>query len=277
MQKKQGIFTVVDHGSVHQRFERRLLIEECSLLAIPNDSVLPPKWLIEKEEREFEIADCVEVLSQVAKRTLVQEGLAADKIMVNNCGVSLQIFTPLPKKDAVFRIIQCSALTPTKGIQYLLKAFSELNLPNSELWFIGGGAASSPLKPVINKYSRSNIHFMGTYPQNELPKLYSQGSVFVLPSIADGFGMVVPQAMACGLPVIVTENVGAADFVDEGVNGFKIPIRDVETLKDRIIRLYENRDLLQEMSQKALRSVSGGLTWDDYGDRLFAGLQKRVH
>ncbi len=271
-----GVFTVVDHGSVHQRVEKQVLLDECSLLSIPTQEVVPSEWLIEKEDAEFEVADCVSVLSSVAERTLIEEGVPREKIMINNCGVCLSDFRPLPKADNVFRIIQCSAITPTKGIHYLLQAFCELELPNSELWFIGRGKEASPLISIIERYRTDNVFFKGAYPQAELPEIYAQGSVFVLPSLVDGFGMVVPQAMACGLPVIVTENVGASDLVVEEKNGFIIPIRDVQALKDKLLRLYENRDLLVEMSKNAIASVSKGYTWNDYGDRLFAELQKRI-
>jgi glycosyltransferase involved in cell wall biosynthesis len=80
--------------------------------------------------------------------------------------------------------------------------------------------------------------------------------------------MVVPQAMGCGLPVIVTENVGAADIVKDGENGFIIPIRDVDALKEKLIFLYENQTDCQEMGKLAHESVRSGCTWDDYGDRL---------
>ncbi|GJL49241.1 glycosyltransferase family 4 protein [Candidatus Nitrospira salsa] len=274
--KKKGIFTVVDHGSVHQRAEKKILLEECKLLSISIDEVVPSEWIIEKEEDEFEVADCVSVLSDVARRTLVEAGIPREKVMVNNCGVCLSDFKPYPKSDNIFRIIQCSAITPTKGVHYLLQAFSELKLPDSELWIVGRGKEVSPLLPKIKQYAASNVYFKGAYPQAELSGIYSQGSIFVLPSLVDGFGMVVPQAMACGLPVIVTENVGAADLVMEGKNGFIIPIRDVDALKDRILRLYENKDLLLDMSRNALRSVSDGYTWNDYGDRLLAELKERV-
>ncbi len=274
--KESGIFTVVDHGSVHQRVEKHILLEECNLLSISTQDVIPSEWLIEKEDAEFQAADCVSVLSEVAKRTLIEEGIPREKVIVNNCGVCLDDFRPLPKTDNIFRIIQCSAMTPTKGIHYLLQAFSELKLPNAELWFIGRGIEVSPLRPILEQYSAENIYFKGAYPQDELAEIYSQGSVFVLPSLVDGFGMVVPQAMACGLPVIITENVGAADLVVNGESGFIVPVRDVQALKDRLLLLYENRELLMEMSHNAIGAVSKGYTWNDYGDRLLAELNRRI-
>jgi glycosyltransferase involved in cell wall biosynthesis len=271
--KDHGIVTIVDHGSLHQRVERMLQIEESELWGLPPEGHLPPDWIIEKEEAEFRAADRVMVLSRIAKQSMVEEGIPAEKVLVNHCGVNLTAFKPGRKFDDVFRVIQCGGIHQRKGVQYLLKAFTELKLPNSELWFIGGGLETSSLRPIIEKYSADNIHFKGTYPQRELHKLYAQGSVFVLASIADGFGMVVLQAMACGLPVIVTDHVGAAEIVSDSENGYVIPIRDVEALKERILRFYQDRNLCQEMGKNAVRSVSSDHTWNDYGDRLLKELK----
>ena len=265
---KLGMKTIVDHGSLHQATERRLQIEESELWGFNSEESLPPNWLIEKENVEFELADRVMVLSEIAKRTMVEQGVPADKVFVNHCGVDLDQFYSSTKQDNVFRIVQCGGIRPRKGVQYLLKAFSELKLPNSELWFIGGGLDSSSLQPVVQQYRANNILFKGSFPQSQLYELYSQGSIFVLASVADGFGMVVPQAMACGLPVIVTENVGAADIVVEGANGYVIPIRNVDALKEKILYLYENHKQRDEMGRSAMSTVAAMGGWSHYGDQL---------
>ena len=92
--------------------------------------------------------------------------------------------------------------------------------------------------------------------------------MFVLPSLADGFGMVVPPVMASGLPVILTRNVGAADIVTEGVDGFVVPIRDTEALKRRLLELYHDPEKVRRMSAAAVSKSRAQLSWDAYGDRL---------
>lgn len=263
---------IVDHGSLHQRTERRLLEEEGRLHGLSLDSSLAPEWIIEKEDLEFRAADRVMVLSRAASRSLVEEGVGAGKIFVNPCGVDLLRFTPPEKKvDDVFRIIYCGNISLRKGVHYLLQAFSELKLDNTELWLIGS-APDPSFSRLLARYRSDKVRFLGTFSQNELPSIYAKGSVFVLPSLADGFGMVVPQAMACGLPVIVTENVGAADIVTDSVEGYVVPFRDVAALKDKLRYLYENPDARQRMSAAALGKAGRHLGWDAYGDRLVAWL-----
>jgi glycosyltransferase involved in cell wall biosynthesis len=270
--KAYGQIAVVDHGSLHQRTERRLLEEEGRLHGLSLESSLAPEWIINKEDLEFRAADRVMVLSNTASRSLVEEGIGAEKIFVNPCGVDLAQFTPPPaNEDNVFRIIYCGNISLRKGVHYLVQAFAELRLDNAELWLIG--AAPNPaLKRLLSGYSSDNVRFLGTFAQHELRRLYGQGAVFVLPSLADGFGLVVPQAMACGLPVIVSQNVGAADLVTEGIDGYVVPIRDVAVLKERIRFLYEQPEARRRMSQAALQKARNRLGWDAYGDRLVAWL-----
>ena len=270
--KSYGQVAVVDHGSLHKRTERRLLEEEGRLHGLSLDSSLAPAWIIEKEDLEFHAADRVMVLSQAASRSLIEEGIEERKIFVNPCGVDLSRFTPPEKKEEnVFRIIYCGNISPRKGAHYLLQAFSELNLDRAELCLIGSAPTPS-FSRLLARHQSGNVRFLGTFPHNELRQIYARGSVFVLPSLADGFGMVVPQAMACGLPVVVTENVGAADIVTDGVDGYVVPIRDVAALKDKIRYLYEDPAARQRMSDAAVAKAGRHLSWDAYGDRLVSWL-----
>jgi glycosyltransferase involved in cell wall biosynthesis len=100
----------------------------------------------------------------------------------------------------------------------------------------------------------------------ELFRYYSNASVFVLPSLADSFSLVVLEAMACGLPVIVSAHTGSKEVLTEGLDGFIVPIRDVEALKEKILYFYRHPDAREEMGEAALCRVQE-LTWDLYGER----------
>ena len=274
--KSRGIFTVVDHGSAHQAYERRILSEENLRLSISDSRDLPPPWIIEREQKEFLEADMVMVLSSYAKRTLQEYGVPAEKIFVNRCGVDISQFYPEKKTDNTFRVIQVGGIHVRKGVHYTLEAFTELAHSDSELWFVGSGYERTALRKIIDKNLPHNVFFKGGVPQRDLRRLYCQSDVFVLSSLSDGFGMVVTQAMACGLPVIVTENVGASDLVEDGVTGFVIPIRDVSALRDCILRLKKDPDLRIKMGENARRKITNGNTWEEYGIRLVDELENRL-
>ena len=119
-----------------------------------------------------------------------------------------------------------------------------------------------------------NVFFKGHYPQNRLYELYSEGTIFVLPSLADGFAMVVSQALACGLPVIVTTHTGAKDIIKDNFNGFIVPPSDGMILNEKIKYFYNNPEECIRMSNNTEKSISSGLTWDDYGNRLVKTLER---
>jgi glycosyltransferase involved in cell wall biosynthesis len=190
-----------------------------------------------------------------------------------NTGVNLKEFKQIPKEDNIFRIIIAGGAILRKGYHYLLQAFYELNLPDAEVWHLG--KVNDEIKPFLDKYKTDKWILKGHKPQNELYKYYSQGSVFVLPSLEEGLAMVQAQAMACGLPLICTTNTGGEDFISEdGKEGFVIPIRDVEALKEKILYLYENQDICYEMGQKAKKRISSGFTWDDYGKKIVSEYER---
>ena len=93
-------------------------------------------------------------------------------------------------------------------------------------------------------------------------------------SIEEGFAMVMPQAMACGLPIICTSNTGGEDIVRDGIDGFIIPIRDVEALKEKILFMYKNPERRREMGESARLRVQSGFSWDNYGAKMIGEYRK---
>lgn len=265
---REGIITVVDHGSLHQRTERFLLQKECDEFGFSAFGNWQHDWLIEREDEEFRAADFVTVCSHLAKRTLVEQGVPGAKVFVNQLGVDLSMFSPGEKGDSKFRIIFAGGATPLKGVHYLMQAFHELALPDADLWLIGSRSGDPVLERRMRRYMSTQVAIKGVFAQHDLRDLYCRGSVFVLPSLADGWGMVVIQAMACGLPVIVSDMAGSSEAVVDGKNGFIIPARSVEALKEKLLFLYENPVICREMGRSALESVRREYSWADYGDRL---------
>lgn len=266
--KKFGAVTVVERGSSHITYQNKILREEYELCGIelPPMSVPHPK-IIEKELEEYKRTDYISVPSIFVKKTFLDEGIPEEKIIHVPYGVNLSAFKQVPKTDGVFRIVFVGGMCLRKGVHYLLQAFAELNLPNSELMLLG--AMNEEMEPFFKKY-KGYYNYVGKIPQAELYKYYSQGSVFVMMSIEEGLALVQPQAMACGLPIIATTNTGAEDIIRDGKDGFIIPIRNVEALKEKIKYLYEHQDICRAMGISAKERVSQGFSWDDYGNKMIA-------
>ncbi|MCX7697940.1 MAG: glycosyltransferase family 4 protein [Candidatus Goldbacteria bacterium] len=270
--KELGMKTVLDHGSSHIVYQYEILKEEYERWGYkPSFDELPHPKIIEKELKEYEEADYICLSSLFSKRTFIEKNVSEDKILHIPYGVDLLNFRKEIKKDNIFRIIFVGKICLRKGVQYLLQAYSDLKLDNSELMFVG--PLSEDIKLILEKY-KNNFNYVGVVSQKELYKYYSQSSIFVLPSIEDGFGMVIIQAMACGLPVICTTNTGGEDIVRNGIDGFIIPIRDVEKLKEKILYFYENPEITKQMGQNAQNRVKSEFSWSDYGEKILKNFKK---
>ena len=264
--KKQNKITILERGSSHYNYQMKIL-QETNKKFFPNyDS-----W--QRELLEYELADYISIPSSFVKRTFIENGISENKLIVNPYGVDLSEFKQIEKKDNVFRIIFCGSMSIQKGSHYLLQAMYELNLLNCELWHLG--SVQDEMKPYLEKYKTNKFILKGHQPQKKLFEYYSQGSVFIIPSLQEGMAMVQLQAMACGLPLICSTNTGGDDLITkDGEEGFIIPIKNVEAIKEKILYLYNNQDIAKEMGQKAKKRVESGFTWEDYGNRYIKNLEE---
>jgi glycosyltransferase involved in cell wall biosynthesis len=197
---------------------------------------------------------------------MVEGGVPESKLRRVHFGFAPERFRPMPdeKTDSTFRVMFAGAISLQKGVQYLLEAWRRLDLPDAELVLVGGTFPDS--KAFLPEYEGLYRH-VPFVPQDELAAIYNTASVFVLPSLQDGFGMVVYEAAACGLPVIITENVGAA--IRDGQDGFIVPIRDPDALADRLLRLYRDEKLRRDMGESA-RAFVQQYTWTAYHQQVLA-------
>jgi glycosyltransferase involved in cell wall biosynthesis len=261
--ERYGALTVVERGSSHILYQYKIMCDEYARWGVPLKDF--DQRIIEKELCEYEECDRIVVQSAFAWQTFIDMGVAPGKLIKLPFGVELGIFRPVKKEDSMFRVLYAGHCSIRKGILYLLEAVSKLRLPNFE--FIINGTISPEIKELIRPYS-DVFRYVGRRPVNELYHLYSQASVFVLPTIEDGFAKVIVEAMACGLPVIATTNCGASDVLSNGKEGFIVPIRDAKALADKILYLYENRQKRDEMGAAALRKAQTFCSEDSYGERV---------
>ena len=258
--KNNGAIVVVDRGAAHIQFQDEILREEYNKYGVEIKPI--DKLIIRRELLEYDLADYIMVPSHFVKRSFVEKGINENKVLVCPYGVDISRFKKVRKEDSTFRIIFAGAISFQKGVQYLLNAVSELDIENFELVLIGR-IENKEMKNLIK--NSKNCRFVGRIAQDELYWHYSQGSVFVQPSIQDGFAMTIIEAMACGLPIISTVNVGGSDIVEDDKNGYIINIRDVKAIKDKILKLYNNREMLNRMSENAMKTAKI-YTWNRYGE-----------
>lgn len=259
--KRAGATIICDSRQDHPHFQMQILREENRLLGIsapdPNDLALP------RMLAEFALTDYFVVPSEFAKRTFVEEGIDGSRIFVNPYGFESKLFHRVGSEpSSTFRILFVGSIVPRKGAHYVVDAFCALNSPNAELLMVGD--CQSDMKPLLERHPR--IRHIAHVPKVRLLEYYSSASVLVLPSLADAQPLVCLEAMACGLPVIVSENCGTTDLIDDGVDGFVVPIRDSEAIVQRLRILSENGELLAKVSNAAQAKVQE-FTWTRYAER----------
>jgi glycosyltransferase involved in cell wall biosynthesis len=136
-----------------------------------------------------------------------------------------------------FVFLYSGQLIPRKGVDVLLRAFARLaqDEPDVVLLVLGDGPLRQELEQSVSRELRDRVRFVGWVEQERLPAFFAAGDVFVFPSRHDGWGVVVNEACAAGLPVIATRNVGAArDLVRDGQSGFLVDAGAVEPLWERM-------------------------------------------
>ena len=263
--KSLGMTTIVERGSSHILYQHETLEEESALFGCSGPMIHPR--VIETELKEYDEADYISIPSQYVKNTFIQHGISADKLIQIPYGVNLDEFYPVQKEDNTFRFIHCGGITWRKGVHYLLQAFTELNLPDAELWLVG--SIDPEMNDIIEQYHSENIVYHGYKPQTELRWFYSQCNVYCLASIEEGLALVQGQAMACGLPIITSENTGGSDLIIEGEHGFTVPIRDVEELKSKMQYMYNHQEQAKIMGNNAINHVKKSFTWENYGTKIY--------
>lgn len=263
--KKDGKLVLIERGSSHILVQNKILHEEYKKYNIDFEI---DKRIIEKELKEYEIADYVVVPSGFVKQSFLDMGFPKEKIFVNNFGSS-DFFKPelfIGRKDS-FRILYLGGVSIRKGLRYLFEALDLLDIPENkfEFWIIG--SISDEMKSFVAAHQKPNWKMFGHINHYDLSKYISQCDVAVQPSVEEGLSMVIPQMLACGVPVIATINTGGADIITDGLNGFIVPIRNPRGIVDCLQLLYNDPKKLSYMKEQSSSFSALNLTWDSYGVR----------
>jgi len=173
----------------------------------------------------------------------------------------------------------CGQMIHRKGVDLLLSAFERLVAAevDARLLLVGREAELPHFMKVVSPAVRSKIHYEGFQPPERLPEYFARSDVFVLPSRHDGWGVVINQALAAGLPIITSDAVGAGlDFVENGVNGMRFSASDGDALYGAMEMLALNPVTARQWGQNC-RNKACGLTpevgaekWVQVFDSLFA-------
>ena len=268
--KRRGMITVLERANAHPLTMMRLLQDEYARRGV-SEPVYHP-LILKKHLNELEIADYIAVTSEWTRQSLLEHGIAEQRILVTPLGVDVERFVPADAPtDETFRVIYLGQLRLRKGVQYLLEAWDALHLKHAELLLVGDVVPE--FQTILRQYLPRNpaIKLLG-HVENTV-SLYQQASVCILPTLEDGFGLVVLEAMACGVPVIITEQTGAKDCVRRDIDGYILPPADAGRIADTLEYCCHHRDQLSEMGRHA-RQQAELFSWARYQDGVASHLNR---
>lgn len=265
--KSLGIKCIYDYPIVYWRKVRELEKEEAQLspdwrstLRALNDS----DEKLARKDAELALADVIVTPSRFAKESLAQAPNLQASVNVIPYGAPARSvsFEDAPRANEKLRVLFVGALSQAKGLGYLLQAAAKLNR-QVDLTLIGRRVSESMPPEKILRHHR----WIPSMPHDALLEEMSQHDVLVFPSLHEGFGLVISEAMASGLVVIATTHTAASDLISDGTDGFLIPIRSASAIEEKIDLLCADRQRLTSMKMAAQRKAQLH-GWSTYRKRL---------
>lgn len=230
-----------------------------------------PTWKQTRKDEELALADLLVVPCEWAHASLRFSKFPQKSVIKVPYGTPADEISGRDQKpDGPFTVLFAGQIGVRKGVPLLLEAWKRLGLKNARLLMAGSlGLNEEYLK------SHNQFHYLGALPRVRLLEVMKEVDLFVFPSLAEGFGLVIGEAMAAGVPVLTTKNTGGPELITDGQEGWCVPAHDVDSLAERIEWAYRNRDALYEMGSQARRRAEQW-TWADYRKKLTDELSQHL-
>jgi starch synthase len=225
----------------------------------------PPEKL-ERKDEELRLADKVLVASSFTKQTLAECPFPVGETIVIPYGADEETagLMESPRESAGrLRVLFVGGLSQRKGIADLFEAVAILGR-HVDLTVIGKKAGAAC--PVLDT-NLSRHRWIPSLPREGILAEMRNHDVLVFPSLFEGFGLVVTEALSQGVPVITTPHTCGPDILEDGIDGFIVPIRSPEAIAEKLEHLASDRSHLAEMSQAALKKARS-LSWAEYRRRI---------
>jgi len=264
--RARGIKCIFEHPTIYWRTVRQIQCEEAEL---------HPEWTptlralrdseekLARKDQELALADFVITPSSFAKNSVgLAPGLTAPVLVMPYGTGAVSASPDRGQKGGKLRVLFVGALSQAKGLGYLLEAIAHLER-NVEFTLIGRRVSPAvPASSVLARY-----RWIPSLPPDELLQEMSRHDVLVFPSLHEGFGLVMTEAMSQGLVVITTPHTAGPDLITDNVDGFVIPIRSAVAIEEKLDLLLRDRKRLGAMQAEA-REKAHAYTWENYRQRL---------
>jgi glycosyltransferase involved in cell wall biosynthesis len=199
-------------------------------------------------------------------------GVPHNRINVVHNGVDPQVFSPSHSYNSFPVILFVGRLSPRKGLKVLLDALDYLTVP-ATVQIVGGTADKEYERRVRERIHQLttrglNVRLCGPLSGPELVEAYKNADIFVCPSLIEPFGIVVVEAMSCGVPVVASRVDGLLDIVEDGVNGLFFEAGNAQELVACIEPLLKDENLREKLGRNARETVLARFTWDNVAEQI---------
>ncbi|RZL26906.1 MAG: glycosyltransferase [Pedobacter sp.] len=275
-----GVFKVLEQTSQHYTHFEKLIkqqFEKYPELKSAYNERVSGKLILKRNERkkqEYALADLIICNSSFTKKTLITGNVEKSKIIVIPLAFPETVKKRPIKQGNIFTFLYAGSLSVRKGTHLLLEIWQKnfSSQTNLELILVG----KNLLPQSLTSIKSDNIKIIDFVHQTELEKLYDNADVFVFPTLADGFGMVITEAMARGLPVIASDHSAGPDLIEHQKNGLIAKSGDLEDLTKQMNWCIENKSLLPEISNQALIKANT-YQWADYRENLIFKISEKIN
>jgi glycosyltransferase involved in cell wall biosynthesis len=272
--RKRGLRCFYDLPIAYWETVRKLLEEESARLPEWEPTLVGTRDSREKLARKTEelaLADVVICPSRFVLESLPLAIRQEKRCLVAEFGsppvVAQAAHRSAPAGSNRLRVLFAGSMTQRKGLADVFAAMKLLKRNDVELMVMG-----SPIAPMeFYRGQYRDFTYMSTRPHHEVLELMQSCDALVLPSIAEGRALVQQEALANGLPLIVTENAGGADLIVSGETGFLVPIRSPDLIAEKIAWLADHRERLPNMRLAAMKKADE-YPWKRYTDRILTAI-----
>ena len=271
--RDSGVTCVLNFVNSHPAYHNRIL---CELAGLPrNHPEMVPASTRDAVERELALADLVLVPSTFVARQLHDMDVTPGKVSVHPYGVDRQVFASRDPISSIeppgIHVVFFGQLSYRKGLATLLDAASFL---------IGEDISFSLIGPTVSPEAFAaipgNVTVRPAISHSEAAAALSEADIFVMPSLEDAYCLAVVEAMAVGLPVIVTDHVGAAELVAATDAGDVVPAADAHALATAIRGLAYDAERREAAGRRAREAVVAGPSWEDYAARVASDIDRLI-
>jgi glycosyltransferase involved in cell wall biosynthesis len=265
---RRGVLHLVNN---HPTYRNRCL-RELALVPAGHHELVPDQ-VSARVQRELMLADFVLVPSRAIVSQLAAAGIPSEKVVLQAYGVDSAIFHPpligpRPKPERPLCCLFVGSISHGKGVRFLLEAARRLQRWPVRFLLMG------PLRaPELLRYPPPNMVWTGGGSHREVADAMSRADIFVMPSVEDAYPLVTLEAMATGLPVIVTNHAGTSEFITDGVDGLVVEAGKTDALVAAIQRLQEDQQRRRSIGEAARRRIENGASWNAYGEQVLDRLE----